>query len=89
MDEVSALLNMEGKGAPEKSEAPTVVLMVDGEEISDPKEIATYVLENMSEDLELAQNEELKEAMPMKGMKPTMKKEEEAEYVPGVSQPYV
>lgn len=80
MDEVSALLN--GKGAPAKSEAPTVVLIVDGEEITDPKEITEYVVDNLMED-EGSEEEE----MPMK--KPMMKKEEEGDFVPGVSQPYV
>lgn len=42
-----------------------VTLMVDGQKMTDPKEIAKYVMDNMSEELELIKNENSKEAGSM------------------------
>lgn len=73
MDDVSKLLSMNGKDKPSE---PKVYLVVDGEKVTDPKDILSYVEENMSDAEEDASESETEdpEEKPMK---------KDSEYVPG------
>lgn len=62
MDDMKGLLNMmPKKESPSPKENSGIKLIVDGQEITDPKEIVSYVQENMMADQQSQEQKEMQE----------------------------